>query len=85
MKPLCLTINIQNIRIADVDTGSVVAIGYNYFYNWRTCSKTNNGFGRLIGDSNFIKKARFWVDDPDFQDMICYEQLESPPFKGLRG
>ncbi|HHP50928.1 MAG TPA: hypothetical protein ENM97_03495 [Moorella mulderi] len=85
MKPFSLTINIQSIRIADVDTGSVVAIGYNYFYNWRTCSKTNNGFGRLIGDNNFIKRARFWVDDPDFQDMICCEQMEFPPSGRLRG
>ncbi|GBF32038.1 hypothetical protein DCCM_0229 [Desulfocucumis palustris] len=68
-----LQINIHTIRIADVDTGSAVAIGYNYFYDWQTCSKTNNGFGRLSGDGNGFKESAFRVDDNDVQDMLCGE------------
>jgi hypothetical protein len=68
-----LQINIHTIRIADVDTGSAVAIGYNYFYDWHTCSKTNNGFGRLSGDGNGFKESVFQLDDNDVQDMLCGE------------
>ncbi|AKX93219.1 hypothetical protein [Neomoorella thermoacetica] len=73
-----LQINIHTLRIADVDTGSAVAIGNNYFYDWHTCSKTNNGFGRLSGDYNSMVDPAFQIDDPDWQDMLCNEWLAEP-------
>ncbi len=68
-----LQININTIRIADIDTGSAVAIGNNYFFNWQSHSKTNNGFGRINGDRNSLSEAIARVDDPDFQDMLSNE------------
>ncbi|BCV20282.1 hypothetical protein [Moorella sp. Hama-1] len=81
MGRLSLQININSLRIADVDTGSAVAIGNNYFYDWHTFSKTNNGFGRLSGDYNYLSDPVFGVEDPDWQDMLCNE---GPALPGLR-
>ncbi len=83
MARVLLQININSIRIADVDTGSAVAIGNNYFFDWQTYSKTNNGFGRLSGDRNSMADAVFRVDDPDYQDMICNELLAEPTLRKL--
>lgn len=69
-----MQINIHAIRIAEVDTGSAVAIGNNYFIDWQTYNKMNNGFGRLNGDQNSLADSSFLVDDPDWQDMICGEK-----------
>lgn len=69
-----MQINIHTIRIAEVDTGSAVAVGNNYFIDWQTYNKMNNGFGRLNGDDNSLADALFRVDDPDWQDMICGEE-----------
>jgi hypothetical protein len=70
-----IQINIHTLHIADVDTGSAVAIGTNYFYSWRTWSKANNGFGRLAGDRNSLAGMACRVEDPDWQDMLCFEWL----------
>lgn len=78
MGKLLLQININTLRIANVDTGSAVAIGNNYFFDWQTFSKSNNGFGRLSGDRNSLTDTIFQVDDPDFQDMICNELPGEP-------
>lgn len=75
MARVLLQININNLRIANVDTGSAVAVGNNYFIDWQTYSKANNGFGRLSGDRNRLTECVFQVDDPDFQDMICKDWL----------
>jgi len=83
MARVLLQINIHTLRIADVDTGSAVAIGNNYFFDWQTYSKTNNGFGRLSGDHNSMADAVFRVDDPDYQDMICNELLAEPALRKL--
>jgi len=69
-----LQININTVRIADVDTGSAVAIGTNHFYDWQTFSKVNSGFGRLSGDSNSLSESAFSVQDSDWQDMLCGEE-----------
>lgn len=69
-----MQINIQVIRIAEVDTGSAVAVGNNYFVNWKTYHKMNSGFGRLNGDGNSMADALFRVEDPDWQDMICGDE-----------
>ncbi|MGE5485473.1 MAG: hypothetical protein ACM3X4_10690 [Ignavibacteriales bacterium] len=69
-----LQININTIRIADVDTGSAVAIGYNFFGDWRITGKENNGFGRLNGDSGTLSDDCFSLHDPDFVDMAWLEQ-----------
>lgn len=68
-----LQINIHTIRIADIDTGSAVAIGNNYFFNWQSHSKVNNGLGRINGDRNTLAEAITRVDDPDYQDLLSYE------------
>lgn len=78
MGKLILQININTLRIANVDTGSAVAIGNNYFFDWQTFSKSNNGFGRLSGDRNSLTDTIFQVDDPDWQDMICNELPGEP-------
>ncbi|MDN5344956.1 MAG: hypothetical protein PWQ18_1069 [Clostridia bacterium] len=83
MARFLLQINIHTLRIADVDTGSAVAIGTNYFYEWSTCSKTNNGFGRLSGDQNSLDDSSFQVEDPDWQDMLCNEWLRAPALRRL--
>lgn len=75
MANISLTINIHTLRIADVDTGSAVAIGNNYFYDWRTYSKVNNGFGRIVGDHNRMSDTISKVEDPDLLDMICGEGI----------
>jgi hypothetical protein len=76
MPKVSLQINIQSIRIAEVDTGSALAIGNNYFIDWQTHNKMNNGFGRLNGDQGSFEKAFFKVDDPDLNDMLCGEKAE---------
>jgi len=68
-----LQININNFRISDVDTGSVVAIGHNYFYDWQTITKTNAAIARLSGDHSNLSDNSLCVDDPDLQDMIFNE------------
>lgn len=73
-----LNININTLRITDVDTGSVVAVGNNYFSDWRTCSKSNSGLGRLSGDRAEIADLISMVEDPDLLDMI---NIEPPEFK----
>ena len=77
-----LNININILRIADVDTGSVVAVGINYFYDWRTYAKTNSGFGRLNGDRTEIADLVNIVEDPDLFDMINIEPPELKPSEG---
>jgi len=76
MTKMSLQINIHTIRIAEVATGSAVAVGNNYFFDWQTYNKTNNGFGSLNGDHNAMAEAAFRVDDPDWQDMICNERAK---------
>ncbi|MDF9407989.1 hypothetical protein L7E55_06385 [Pelotomaculum isophthalicicum JI] len=83
MAKVLLQININNLRIADVDTGSAVAIGNNYFFDWKTYSKSNSGFGRLSGDRNSIAEADFKVDDPDWQDMICMDRPDETVLRKL--
>lgn len=83
MAKVLLQININTLRIADVDTGSAVAIGNNYFFDWQTYSKTNSGFGRLNGDQSSMTNAAFKVDDPDWQDMICSEWMTEPALRKL--
>ncbi|MCL5935514.1 MAG: hypothetical protein M1543_03360 [Firmicutes bacterium] len=83
MAGISLVININTIRIAEVDTGSAVTIGNNYFYDWHTYNKMNNGFGRLCGDRNSLVDTSFRVDDPDFQDQINYECLADPALRKL--
>jgi hypothetical protein len=74
-----LNININTLRIADVDTGSVVAVGNNCFYDWRTYAKSNSGFGRLSGDRAEIADLVTMVDDPDLFDMIIGESSDLKP------
>ncbi|KKM11557.1 hypothetical protein SY88_07590 [Clostridiales bacterium PH28_bin88] len=76
-------VHINNFRINDVDTGSVVAIGTNYFYHWNTWSKVNGGFGRLTGDQNSLADFVTGVDDPDWQDMLSNEWLTEPALRKL--
>lgn len=76
-----LHININILRIADVDTGSVVAVGNNSFYDWRTYSKSNSGFGRLSGDRAALDLVSM-VEDPDLFDMINIEPPELKPPEG---
>jgi len=71
-----LNINIKSFRIANVDTGSAITIGHNVFYDWKTQTKSNNGFGRLSGDANFLSDMISNVEDPDWQDMNCTEGLQ---------
>ncbi|HUW63483.1 MAG TPA: hypothetical protein VMW83_02120 [Spirochaetia bacterium] len=78
MPGMSLQINIFNLRIADVDTGSAVAIGNNYFFEWKTNAKSNTGFGRVSGDCNSLADLMSCVDDPDFQDMFSHESLSGP-------
>jgi len=80
-----LQININTLRIADVDTGSAVAIGNNHFYDWQTFSKVNGGFGRLSGDCNSLPDSHFIVEDPDLQDMLCEEKPGQTCFAELTG
>lgn len=76
-------VHINTFRIADVDTGSVVAIGNNHFYDWQTYSKVNGGFGRLSGDHNSLADFAAAVDDPDWHDMLCSEWLREPTLRKL--
>jgi len=78
-----LQININNFRIADVDTGSVIAVGNNYFYDWKTYSKANNGFGRLSGDSNRFTDFETRVDDPDVYDLFSCEMTGDPSLESF--
>jgi hypothetical protein len=77
-----LNININILRIADVDTGSVVAVGNNYFCDWRTYAKSNSGFGRLNGDRAAIDDLVNMVEDPDLFDMVVSEPPELKPPEG---
>ncbi|SFR08718.1 hypothetical protein [Desulfoscipio geothermicus] len=83
MTGMSLQINIHTIRIAEVNTGSAVAIGNNYFIGWQTYNKMNNGFDRLNGDRNVMADASFEVNDPDCQDMICNERQNAPSSRAL--
>jgi hypothetical protein len=71
-----LQININNFRISDVDTGSVVAVGHNYFSDWQTITKTNAAIARLNGDHSNLSDNNLNVDDPDLQDMIFNEKVK---------
>jgi hypothetical protein len=74
-----LNISINTLHIADVDTGSVVAVGNNYFCDWRTYAKANSGFGRLNGDKSAIVDLVTGVEDPDLFDMINIESPQLEP------
>lgn len=78
-----LQVNIQTLRIANVDTGSAVAIGNNHFYDWQTFSKSNSGLGRLAGDQNSLADIALQVDDPDLQDMLSGEWPTEPTLRKL--
>lgn len=62
-------VNINTLRITNVDTGSAVAIGTSYFCDWRTSSKSNSGFGRVNGDHGSLADLALQVDDPDLEDL----------------
>ena len=83
MSKISLQINIHTLRIADIDTGSAVGIGNNYFCDWRTYSKVNNGFGRIIGDRNSLSDGVSMVDDSDWQDMLCNEGIAESALRKL--
>jgi len=70
-----IQICINTLRISEVDTGSAVAIGTNYFFGWRNHSKFNSGFGRLSGDQCKLPNSYFKLDDQDIQDMFSHIQL----------
>jgi len=81
-----LNINIHTLRITDVDTGSVVAVGNNYFCDWRTYAKTNSGFGRQSGDRAAISDLISMVEDPDLIDMVNIEPPETNSLRsGIQG
>jgi len=83
MAKVLLQVNIHTLRIANVDTGSAVAIGNNHFYDWQTFSKANNGLGRLAGDRNSLADVALRVDDPDLQDTLFPEWPTEPALRKL--
>ena len=79
-----LNISINILRITDVDTGSVVAVGNNYFCDWRTYAKATAALGACNGDQAAIDDLINMVEDPDLFDMTISEPPELNPPEGKR-
>lgn len=58
----------NGININAIDTLSGVFVGSNCQWNWKSNSKTNSGFGIIIGRGNLVQCSFNVVIDPDFMD-----------------
>lgn len=78
-----LVFNIGYIRFSNVDSASAVNFGQSVQQDWHSFSKSNTGYGKIVGDGAHLERTRSLVQDPDGADMIAGEDLR---FQGrLRG
>lgn len=75
--------NIGYIRFSNIDSASAVNFGQSMQQDWHSFSKSNTGYGKIVGDGAYLERTRALVQDPDGADMIAAEDLR---FRGkLKG
>lgn len=62
-------IELGSITIDQVSNVSGVFSGDNHHYGWRYSSKTNEGFGSVIGSNNQTVRHTHVVIDQDYMDQ----------------
>ncbi len=78
-----MVFNIGYIRFSNIDSSSAVNFGQSMQQDWHSNSKSNTGYGKIVGDGVHLERPRALVQDPDGADMIAAEDLR---FSGkLRG
>lgn len=70
-----MVFNIGYIRISNIDSASAVNFGQTMQQDWHSISKTNSGYGKIIGDGAQLERTRALVHDPDGVDMLAAEEL----------
>ena len=78
-----MVFNIGYVRFANIDSASAVNFGQSVQQDWHSFSKSNSGYGKIVGDGVRLDRTRALVQDPDGVDMLAAEDLR---FRGkLRG
>ncbi|MCL6445019.1 MAG: hypothetical protein K6T83_16455 [Alicyclobacillus sp.] len=67
--------NIGYLRISNIDSASAVNFGQSMQQDWHSFSKTNTGYGKIVGDGASLERTRALVQDPDGVDMMSAEEL----------
>jgi hypothetical protein len=67
--------NIGYIRISNIDTASAVNFGQSMQQDWHTISKSNTGYGKIVGDGAHLERTKALVQDPDGLDMLAADEL----------
>ncbi len=78
-----MVFNIGYIRFSNIDSASAVNFGQSMQQDWHSISKSNAGYGKVVGDGVHLERTRALVQDPDGADLIAAEDLR---FRGkVRG
>jgi hypothetical protein len=78
-----MVFNIGYIRFSNIDSASAVNFGQSMQQDWHSISKSNTGYGKIVGDGAHLERTKALVQDPDGLDMLAAEELR---FQGrLRG
>jgi len=67
--------NIGYIRITNIDSSSAVNFGQSMQQDWHSISKSNTGYGKVLGDGVKFERTRALIQDPDGVDMLAAEEL----------
>ena len=62
---MSFTINIMSIKVYNVENASALNVGQNLLNDWKNNSKSNQGYGTVIGDRNQHKRLKSKIDDRD--------------------
>lgn len=67
--------NIGYVRFSNVDSASAVNFGQSMQQDWHSISKSNTGYGKIVGDGAYLERTRALIQDPDGADMMAAEDL----------
>lgn len=67
--------NIGYIRFSNIDSASAVNFGQSMQQDWHSNSKSNTGYGKIVGDHAYLERTKSLVQDPDGADMLAAEEL----------
>lgn len=70
-----MVFNIGYIRFSNIDSASAVNFGQSMQQDWHSISKSNTGYGKIVGDGARLERTKALVQDPDGLDMLAAEDL----------